>query len=714
MIKRYLMIVIAVWSFLVCTSLLWNMHVLDKAIMKIAEAEARAHFKKDQAFRFWGASHGGVYVPVDKKTPPNPYLSHLPDRDIKKPSGETLTLMNPAYMVRQMMDEFLNLYGVAGHITSLKPLNPENAPDAWEKKALESMKLGETEVFETAEIKGKPYLRLLRPMITKETCLKCHAHQGYKVGEIRGGVGISLPLEQLLAISQDQKNAVMLGHSIIWVIGLTGMVLAFMNLSQKDNIRTNIEAELIKREHQLAATQRVAKLGSWDLNLVSQELYWSDETYMLFDKYPEEFTPSFDEFARLVHPDDYKTMQTCFNNALKINGDPYHVQIRIVNASGREWVMEAFGEVSRDRDGKAIRMFGTAQDVTERSESEKKLKESEERYRSMFQSNQSVMLLIDPVTASIIDANPAALSFYGYSIDKITRMKITDINTLSETEIYEEMERAKKEQRQHFLFRHRLASGSIIDVEVFSGPVHIEGKKLLCSIVHDITNRTKAEAQVQASLREKEVLLQEIHHRVKNNFQVIISLLKLQNRNIDDENIKALLSDSENRIRSMSLVHEILYRTKDMAHIDFGHYVKQLTQYMFRTYKIISAKIIIKTEIKDIYLNTDTAIVLGLVINEIVSNAMKYAFPGDMRGEISISIKADDPKNEYELTIKDNGVGLPEGLDIWNTDTLGLRMVTNMVEKQLSGTIEIKRDRGTEYQIRFKELVYPDRLNTEV
>jgi two-component sensor histidine kinase len=276
------------------------------------------------------------------------------------------------------------------------------------------------------------------------------------------------------------------------------------------------------------------------------------------------------------------------------------------------------------------------------------------------------------------------------------------------------MERAKKEQRQHFLFRHRLASGSIIDVEVFSGPVHIEGKKLLCSIVHDITNRTKAEAQVQASLREKEVLLQEIHHRVKNNFQVIISLLKLQNRNIDDENIKALLSDSENRIRSMSLVHEILYRTKDMAHIDFGHYVKQLTQYMFRTYKIISAKIIIKTEIKDIYLNTDTAIVLGLVINEIVSNAMKYAFPGDMRGEISISIKADDPKNEYELTIKDNGVGLPEGLDIWNTDTLGLRMVTNMVEKQLSGTIEIKRDRGTEYQIRFKELVYPDRLNTEV
>ena len=216
--------------------------------------------------------------------------------------------------------------------------------------------------------------------------------------------------------------------------------------------------------------------------------------------------------------------------------------------------------------------------------------------------------------------------------------------------------------------------------------------------------------QIADALEEKKVLLQEIHHRVKNNLAVIISLLKLQSLNIEDEGIIAIFQDSEHRIRAMSLVHEMLYKTKDLSHIDFGSYIETLTQTMLRTYIVSPAIVKVKIDIKDIQLNTDSSITIGLVINELVSNAMKHAFPGGRSGEMSITMKKIDSENNYEILIKDNGVGMPEGIDIRNTDTLGLKMVTNMVERQLSGSIEMKSEGGTEYKIRFQELVRSNKM----
>ncbi len=152
---------------------------------------------------------------------------------------------------------------------------------------------------------------------------------------------------------------------------------------------------LRKRELQLAESQVVANLGSWDLNLVSQKLEWSNQTYSLFDKNPGEFVPSFDEYSRLVHPDDLETMQTSFNNALLSDNPPYHVEIRIINDSGRKWFMEAFGKVRRDTNGKAISIFGTAQDVTDRKLAEASLKESEEKFRSIAENSPDLILILD-------------------------------------------------------------------------------------------------------------------------------------------------------------------------------------------------------------------------------------------------------------------------------------------------------------------------------
>jgi two-component sensor histidine kinase len=205
--------------------------------------------------------------------------------------------------------------------------------------------------------------------------------------------------------------------------------------------------------------------------------------------------------------------------------------------------------------------------------------------------------------------------------------------------------------------------------------------------------------QVVASLEEKKVLLSEIHHRVKNNLQIISSLLSLQTKYIKDENHREIFKDSQNRIRVMSSIHEKLYQSEDLAKIDFDHYIKDLASSLFRTYAIID-RIALKTEIENVSLSINFAIPCGLILNELISNSLKYAFPEDNKGEIKVTLRCVEDK--VELLVSDNGIGMPEDLDFRNTESLGLQLVTNIVENQLHGQIKLNRTGGTEFQINFK------------
>ncbi|MEW8171553.1 MAG: EAL domain-containing protein [Candidatus Thiodiazotropha endolucinida] len=211
------------WSLLVLFLLLWAMSNEDAEMLELARQEAIDNFNKDQAFRVWATTHGGVYVPVTERTQPSPLLSHIPERDLVTPSGRQLTLLNPAYMLRQMMEDYAELYGVKGRITSIKPLNPNNAPDEWERAALKSFERGEKEQFELTDINDEPYLRLIRPMETKAGCLKCHHHQGYQVGDIRGGVGISVPMKHYFSSAAEQKREIKAGLGMIWLAGVSAI-----------------------------------------------------------------------------------------------------------------------------------------------------------------------------------------------------------------------------------------------------------------------------------------------------------------------------------------------------------------------------------------------------------------------------------------------------------------------------------------------------------
>ena len=218
---------------------------------------------------------------------------------------------------------------------------------------------------------------------------------------------------------------------------------------------------------------------------------------------------------------------------------------------------------------------------------------------------------------------------------------------------------------------------------------------LLQGVAFDITETKKAAEIVKSSLREKELLLKEIHHRVKNNLQITSSLLRLQAAKIPDAAVRQVLRESQDRIRSMALVHEMLYRSQDLARVDFPQYVRALVPQLFRSYDP-GGRIRYRVEIDELIFGVDLAVPCGLIINELVANALKHAFPGDRRGEICVRMKLE--QDRYRLSVEDDGIGFPAGLDVSQTGTLGLQLVRTLTE-QIGGRLQEKTGQGTAFVI---------------
>jgi diguanylate cyclase (GGDEF)-like protein len=216
----------------VAASLILNLAQQRRETLDLVYTTAITLYEKDLLYRRWAAGHGGVYVPVTAATPPSPYLSHLPERDILTPSGRHLTLVNPAYMTRQVYEMAQEIGQPQGHLHSLKPLRPENVPDLWEMAALNGFERGQAEVRGIGKLDGKEVFRLMRPFITEKSCLGCHAGQGYRVGDIRGGISLAVPMAALRQAQGPMKVALAGGHGLLWLIGVVGIVVAVSNLEK--------------------------------------------------------------------------------------------------------------------------------------------------------------------------------------------------------------------------------------------------------------------------------------------------------------------------------------------------------------------------------------------------------------------------------------------------------------------------------------------------
>jgi signal transduction histidine kinase/CheY-like chemotaxis protein/HPt (histidine-containing phosphotransfer) domain-containing protein len=247
---RYAFFSVVIWTLLVfMVGLYINRHETS-SMRHSVEVEARVLFLKDKAFRLWAASHGGVYVPITEQTPPNPYMPSSPDNVVMTPSGKRLTLMNPAYMIRQMMANYAEIYDIHGHITSLDPLRPENEPDPWERSALMAFERGAKEFTEFASFEDSPALRLMKPLIVEASCLKCHAHQGYRVGDVRGGMSLLLPMSERIAIAREKIVYNWIGLTLLWILGIVGIGLATQRMQKDLKLRQHQEVVTHERELQ--------------------------------------------------------------------------------------------------------------------------------------------------------------------------------------------------------------------------------------------------------------------------------------------------------------------------------------------------------------------------------------------------------------------------------------------------------------------------------
>ena len=263
-VAKYFWGLIIFWTLILLFLLIQNLATQKKAIYSLAINEARTHFQKDKVFRFWSASHGGFYVPISERTTPSPYLSHIPERDITTPDSVQLTLMNPAWALRQMNEDYSEMYGVFGHITSLLPLRKQNAPDEWEIKALNLFEKGETEFLEFIKSDTQTTLRLMQPLITVESCLKCHGHQGYKIGDVRGGVSVTISLTPYFIEKQKAGTNAKLSFLLIWLIGIIAIILVFRFI-KKSILKQEQAKRMLQESHnslEKSVIERTTELNS--------------------------------------------------------------------------------------------------------------------------------------------------------------------------------------------------------------------------------------------------------------------------------------------------------------------------------------------------------------------------------------------------------------------------------------------------------------------
>lgn len=343
-----------------------------------------------------------------------------------------------------------------------------------------------------------------------------------------------------------------------------------------------------------------------------------------------------------------------------------------------------------------------ARQERERLRMEQILKESEELHRMMIETSPDAIITVD-LKGFITSTNEEAFrqtlysreEIIGKHFTKLNLFKIADIPTCFRlfTEIL------KGESLSSYELKLARKDGTPYWCEVRAALLKKDGKPSRILIVSkDITERRDAEIQLKSSLKEKEILLKEIHHRVKNNMQIISSLLNLQAVQAKDPTLSGLLQESKNRVRSMALIHEKLYRSLDLAHIDFSEYIRTLTESLFKTFR--KKGVSYSVESKDAYLDIDKAIPCGLILNELITNTLKHAFPDGRTGKVSISFSISDDRQAV-LSVNDNGIGFPPGLDCRSTSTLGLQLVNDLTS-QLGGSVVLSREKGAAFIITFQ------------
>lgn len=468
-------------------------------------------------------------------------------------------------------------------------------------------------------------------------------------------------------------------------------------------------------------------IGLWFNPLPLGQLNWDERTRELFFLPPHQ-EPTIDWFWSVVHPEDRESTRSAVEAALR-DGSLYAIEHRVVHPESGEvrWV-HSMGQATFGPDGVAIRFDGINYDITSRKLMEEKLRQSELIYRAIGESIDFGVWICDPEGKNIY-ASPSFLELVGIKQEQCAEFGWGNVLHPDDADrtIAAWQQCVKERGKWDIEHRFRGVDGGWHPILARGVPVEDGRGKLICwaGINLDISRQKKSEealrhahaeldqkvqqrtaeltevnARLQESLLEKEMLLREIHHRVKNNLQVVSSLLDLQSSHTQDAQAMEMFRESQQRVRSMALVHEQLYQRGDLANIHFNEYLESLIDHLFVSYRVASDRIQLSMENhEDVQLSIDVAVPCGLLLNELVSNCLKHAFVGRETGQIRIALQLLDG-DRLQLQIADDGVGLPRHVDMEHPETFGLHLVTLLVA-QLQGSLEVEREHGTLFRIAF-------------
>ncbi|MHC1744178.1 MAG: sensor histidine kinase [Syntrophobacteraceae bacterium] len=453
-----------------------------------------------------------------------------------------------------------------------------------------------------------------------------------------------------------------------------------------------LEAVKALRESQevLHLAQEAANAGSWEWDLRTDKNFWSEELWRLYGLEPHSCEPSYDVWARTVHPDDRPKAELAVQEAARTRTE-INTEWRVLHADNSErWLMSR-GKPIRDEKGETVRYVGIVMDITERKRIEMALRQ----WADAFTYCAHGIAIGLSTSDTILTCNPAYASMRGLTVEEISGMPILNGYDPSEHDHLRRClaEADEKGQVQfESLMKHHDGFSFPVQIDVVSVR-DVEGRLLYrVATAQDIRRRKEAVNALRSSLEDKVALLKEVHHRVKNNLQIVASLLSLQANRSRSSEVIEVLKDTGNRVRSMALLHEVLYASGTLASINFASYVEDLCRHLVRSYGQVATKIKVVSRVERIGLPLEQSVPCGLIINELVSNALKHAFPDDRSGQVTVELRPTEDRKLF-LCVRDDGVGLRREFEPGANSTLGLQLVANLAG-QLGGQLTVSQNDG--------------------